>query len=144
MAYNVLIVDDSTPMRAVIKKVVKASGFNLGGIFEASNGREALDLLEREWLDLVLTDYNMPEMDGLKLLDEMKKNESLMSIPVVMITTEGSKLRVKEFLDKGATAYIKKPFSPEEIKQKLNRIMGETSDGDEQGSPDVGDEELDF
>jgi two-component system chemotaxis response regulator CheY len=144
MAYNVLIVDDSTPMRAVIKKVIKASGFNLGDIFEASNGREALDLLEREWLDLVLTDYNMPEMDGLKLLDAMKRNESLMSIPVVMITTEGSKQRVEEFLDKGAVAYIKKPFSPEEIKQKLNRIMGETSDEDEQGSPDVGDEELDF
>jgi len=144
MAYNVLIVDDSTPMRAVIKKVVKASGFNLGDIFEASNGREALDLLEREWLDLVLTDYNMPEMNGLELLGEMKKNESFMSIPVVVITTEGSKKRVKEFLDKGAMAYIKKPFSPEEIKQKLNRIMGETLDEDEQGSFDIGDEELDF
>ena len=144
MAYNVLIVDDSTPMREVIKKVVKASGFNLGGIFEASNGREALDLLEREWLDLVLTDYNMPEMNGLELLDAMKKNENLMSIPVVMITTEGSKQRVEEFLDKGAMAYIKKPFSPEEIKQKLNRIMGETSDEDKQGSFDIGDEELDF
>lgn len=144
MAYNVLIVDDSTPMRAVIKKVVKASGFNLGQIFEASNGKEALDLLEQEWLDLVLTDYNMPEMDGLELLDEMKKNENFMSIPVVMITTEGSKQRVEEFLDKGAMAYIKKPFSPEEIKQKLNRIMGETSDEDEQESFDIGDEELDF
>jgi two-component system chemotaxis response regulator CheY len=144
MAYNVLIVDDSTPMRAVIKKVVKASGFNLGRIFEASNGKEALDLLEREWLDLVLTDYNMPEMDGLMLLEEMQKNESFMSIPVVMITTEGSKQRVEEFLDKGAKAYIKKPFSPEEIKHKLNRIMGEPLHDDEQGSPDVGDEELDF
>jgi two-component system chemotaxis response regulator CheY len=74
----------------------------------------------------------------------MKKNESLMSIPVVMITTEGSNQRVEEFLDKGAVAYIKKPFSPEEIKQKLNRIMGETSDEDEQEGFDVGDEELDF
>ena len=144
MAYNVLIVDDSTPMRSVIKKVIKASGFNLGGIFEAANGKEALDLLEREWLDLVLTDYNMPEMNGLELLDKMKKNESFMSIPVVMITTEGSKKRVKEFLDKGAMAYIKKPFSPEDIKQKLNRIMGETSDEDKQGNIDIGDEEFDF
>jgi two-component system, chemotaxis family, chemotaxis protein CheY len=144
MAYNVLIVDDSTPMREVIKKVVKASGFNLGSIFEASNGKEALDLLEREWLDLVLTDYNMPEMNGLELLGAMKKNENLMSIPVVMITTEGSNQRVEEFLDKGAEAYIKKPFSPEEIKKKLNRIMGETSDEDKQGSFNIGDEELDF
>lgn len=144
MAYNVLIVDDSTPMRAVIKKVVKASGFNVGRIFEASDGREALKLLNSEWLDLVLTDYNMPDMDGLKLLEYMQKDEAFKSIPVVMITTEGSKRRVEEFLEKGATAYIKKPFAPEEIKQKLNRIMGETSDDNEQGSFDVGDEELDF
>jgi two-component system, chemotaxis family, chemotaxis protein CheY len=144
MAYNILIVDDSAPMRAVIKKVVKASGFNSGQIYEASNGKEALGLLEKEWLDIVLTDYNMPEMDGLMLLKEMQKHETFKSIPVVMITTEGSKQRVEEFLEKGAMAYIKKPFSPEEIKDKLNRIMGETSDEDEQGSPDVGDEELDF
>lgn len=144
MAYNVLIVDDSTPMRAVIKKVIKASGFNLGRIFEASNGREALDVLEREWLDLVLTDYNMPEMNGLVLLEEMQKNENFVSIPVVMITTEGSKQRVEKFMEKGALAYIKKPFSPEEIKQKLNQIMGEPLNDDEQKSPDVGDEELDF
>jgi two-component system chemotaxis response regulator CheY len=110
MAYNVLIVDDSTPMRAVIKKVVKASGFNSGRIYEASNGKEALGLLEKEWLDIVLTDYNMPEMDGLMLLEEMQKNETFRSIPVVMITTEGSKQRVDEFLKKGAKAYIKKLF----------------------------------
>jgi two-component system, chemotaxis family, chemotaxis protein CheY len=144
MAYNVLIVDDSTPMRTVIKKVVKASGFNSGRIYEASNGKEALGVLEKEWLDIVLTDYNMPEMDGLMLLEEMQKNETFRSIPVVMITTEGSKQRVDEFLKKGAKAYIKKPFSPEEIKHKLNSIMGETSDEVEQNSPDIGDEELDF
>ena len=144
MAYNVLIVDDSTPMRAVIKKVVKASGFNVGQILEASDGREAIELLNSEWLDLVLTDYNMPDMDGLELLEYMQKDETFQSIPVVMITTEGSQQRVEEFLEKGATAYIKKPFAPEEIKQKLNRIMGETSDETEQGSFDNGDEELDF
>jgi two-component system, chemotaxis family, chemotaxis protein CheY len=144
MAYNVLIVDDSTPMRAVIKKVVKASGFNSGQIFEASNGKEALGLLENEWLDIVLTDYNMPEMDGLMLLEEMQKNETFKHIPVVMITTEGSKHRVEEFLKKGAVAYIKKPFSPEEIKHKLNHIMGEASDDVERENPDIGDEELDF
>jgi two-component system, chemotaxis family, chemotaxis protein CheY len=144
MAYNVLIVDDSAPMRAVIKKVVKASGFNVGRILEASDGREAIKLLNSEWLDLVLTDYNMPDMDGLELLEYMQKDETFQSIPVVMITTEGSKRRVDEFLEKGAMAYIKKPFAPEDIKQKLNRIMGETSNESEQGSFDNGDEELDF
>ncbi len=144
MAYNILIVDDSMPMRAVIKKVVKASGFNVGQILEAPNGLKALEVLNSEWLDLVLTDYNMPDMDGLELLEEMQKDEALKSIPVVMITTEGSRERVEEFLEKGAKGYIKKPFTPEQIKQKLNHVMGETTNEDAEGYADNGDEELDF
>jgi len=120
MAYNILIVDDSTPMRAVIKKVVKASGFNVGQFFEAANGIEALKILNQEWLDLVLTDYNMPDMNGLGLVEEMKKDEELKSVPVVMITTEGSRERVEEFM----------------------QIIGETED--EERTPDNGDEEFDF
>jgi two-component system chemotaxis response regulator CheY len=142
MAYNVLIVDDSTPMRAIIKKVISASGFDMGRFFEAADGREALKVLEQEWLDLVLTDYNMPDMNGLELLEEMKKDDALKSIPVIMITTEGSEKRIEKFMEKGALDYIKKPFTPEEIKQKLKRVMGETQDG-EQGL-DNGDEDLDF
>jgi two-component system chemotaxis response regulator CheY len=142
MAYNILIVDDSVPMRSVIKKTIQLSGFKVGGFFEASNGREAIELLRREWMDLVLTDYNMPEMNGLELLEEMKKDEILSSIPVVMVTTEGSQGRVETFLETGATDYIKKPFTPEEIRSKLNRLMGEEDDG--QGLDDQGTEGLDF
>lgn len=143
MAYNVLIVDDSFPMRSVIKKTVKASGFNVGQIFDASNGREALDVLRKEWLDLVLTDYNMPDMDGLELIKTMKKDEALAGIPVVMVTTEGSEQRVKAFLESGAADYIKKPFAPEEIRRKLNHIMGEKSDEGEEISAGS-DDGLDF
>lgn len=142
MAYNVLVVDDSLPMRAVIAKTVKASGFKVGRIFDASNGREALRILKEEWLDLVLTDYNMPDMDGLELIQEMKKDEALEAIPVVVVTTEGSRQRVKEFIEMGAADYVKKPFTPEEIRQKLNRIMGESEDAE--GEADIGDEDLDF
>lgn len=142
MAYNILIVDDSTPMRAVIKKIVKASGVNVGQFFEAANGIEALEILNQEWLDLVLTDYNMPDMNGLELVEEMKKDEELKSVPVVMITTEGSRERVEEFMEKGVLDYIKKPFTPEQIKQKLMQIIGETED--EERTPDNGDEEFDF
>ncbi|MFZ7112616.1 MAG: response regulator [Desulfatiglandales bacterium] len=142
MAYNVLVVDDSLPMRSVIKKTVKASGFNVGQFFDASNGRDALAFLRQEWLDLVLTDYNMPDMDGLELIKEMKKDEALEGIPVVMVTTEGSQQRIKEFLENGAADYIKKPFTPENIRKKLNRIMGETED--EEGNTDFSDEGLDF
>ena len=142
MAYNVLVVDDSLPMRGIIKKIIKISGFNVQQFFEASNGREALAILNQERLDLVLTDYNMPEMDGLELLDEIKKCDTSKSIPVVVITTEGSKKRLVEFMEKGAMDYIKKPFTPEEIKEKLNQIMGEPQY--EERILDNGDEELDF
>lgn len=142
MAYNVLIVDDSTPMRAVIKKIVKASGFNVGRFFEAANGLEALKVLNEEWLDLVLTDYNMPDMNGLELVEEMKREETLKSMPIVMITTEGSRERVEEFMAKGVMEYIKKPFTSEQIKQKLKRIMGETEN--EEHSSENGNEEFDF
>jgi two-component system, chemotaxis family, chemotaxis protein CheY len=142
MAYNILIVEDSTPMRAVIKKIVKASGFNVGQFFEAINGLEAMEVLNNEWIDLVLTDYNMPDMNGLELVEEMNKDDHLKSIPAVMITTEGSRERVEEFMAKGVIDYIKKPFTPEQIKQKLKHIMGETED--EEQRYDNGDEELDF
>ncbi len=142
MAYNVLLVDDSLPMRGIIKKIIKASGFNVQQFFEASDGIEALTILNQEQLDLVLTDYNMPQMNGLELLEEIKKSDTLKSIPVVVITTEGSKQRLVDFLEKGAMDYIKKPFTPEEIKEKLNQIMGEPQY--EERILDNGDEELDF
>ncbi|RZB38362.1 MAG: two-component system, chemotaxis family, chemotaxis protein CheY [Desulfobacteraceae bacterium Eth-SRB2] len=142
MAYNVLIVDDSTPMRAVIKKIVKASGFNVGQFFEAINGLEAMEVLNNEWIDLVLTDYNMPDMNGLELVEEMNKDDHLKSIPAVMITTEGSRERIEEFMAKGVMDYIKKPFTPEQIKQKLKQIMGETEN--EERRFDNGDEKFDF
>ncbi len=144
MAYNILIVDDSGPMRGVIKKVIRSSGFNVGNFFEAANGTEALDVINEEWLDIVLTDYNMPGMNGLELLEAMKKNELFSSIPVVMVTTEGSDERVEEFIQKGAMEYVKKPFTPQEIKEKLNRILGEPTDEAGQAGSDDSADDFDF
>jgi two-component system chemotaxis response regulator CheY len=125
MAFNVLIVDDSTSMRAIIKRSIRVSGFDVGEYFEASDGKEALDVLEKEWVDLVMTDINMPCMNGIELIAEMKTDELLSSIPVVMVTTEGSEERVQETMALGASGYIKKPFHPEEVKKTLSKIMGE-------------------
>ena len=128
MSINILVVDDSLPMRAVIIKVIKASGFTSAQFFEASNGKQALDILRNNWLDLVLTDYNMPDMNGIKLIQEMKKDDILKTIPVIMVTTEGSQKKVEEFMEEGAFDYVKKPFTPEIIKQKIIRILGEADD----------------
>jgi len=129
MAFNVLIVDDSSSMRAIIKKIVKISGFNVGQCWEAADGKDAMKVLLAEWVDLVLTDINMPNMNGLELLSTMKKDEILKSIPVVMISTEGSDKTVRESEELGASGYIKKPFVPEDIKRTLSAIMGEAEDG---------------
>lgn len=125
MAFNVLIVDDSSSMRAVIKRTIKLSGFDVGEYFEAGDGREALEILSGKWVDLVLTDINMPNMNGLELIAEMKKNELLSSIPVIMVTTEGSEKKIQESIRLGAIEYIKKPFFPEDIKKSLRSLMGE-------------------
>lgn len=129
MAFNVLIVDDSSSMRAVIKKTLKVSGFNVGQFLMAGDGKEALEVLEGEWVDIILTDINMPNMNGMELLTEMKKDEMLKSIPVVMVTTEGSDKVMEESTRLGAQGYVRKPFRPEEIKGILNSILGEEESG---------------
>ena len=138
MAFNVLIVDDSSSMRAIIRKIMKVSGFNIGELLEAADGKEAIKVLTDEWVDLVLADINMPNMNGLELISEMKKDEMLKSIPVVMVTTEGSEKRIQESMKLGASGYIKKPFLTEEIKRTLSAIMGEDEDGQRDYDEDDG------
>lgn len=140
MPYNVLIVDDSKSMRNVIMKVIKHSGFQMGECWEAGNGQEALDVLENQWVDLILSDIHMPVMDGFGLLRALKERENLRDLPVVLITTESNQDRIQEALDLGAKGYIRKPFRPEEICKLLRQIMGETDDYQVAAS----DEECDF
>jgi two-component system chemotaxis response regulator CheY len=142
MPFNLLIVDDSAPMRAVIKKIIRASGFDIGEFHEAGSGKEALKVLDEQWLDIVLSDYNMPDMNGLEMLKAMKQNEMMKEIPVIMVTTEGSNARINEFMKTGATAYIKKPFTPEQIRTQLQQLLGVPAHG--QTKNDQGDEGLDF
>ncbi len=141
MSVNILIVDDSLPMRSVIIKTIKSSGFGAANFFQAGDGKEALKVLKDEWLDLVVTDYNMPDMNGVELITEMKKDEGLSSIPIIVVTTEGSQKKIDEFIEKGATGYVKKPFTPETIREKLTQILGEMEDED---SFEDGDDGLDF
>ena len=123
MAFNILVVDDSETMRAVIKKTVLMSGVQIGEFCEACDGRVALQILEEMWIDVVLTDINMPEMGGVDFLREVKKNEVLRNIPVIFISTESSQSRMEEVMSLGAAAYVKKPFMPEKIREVLLDVL---------------------
>ncbi len=140
MPYNVLIVDDSKSMRQILRKILVVSGFKLGECLEASNGEEALRLLEDNWVDLILSDIHMPVMDGFGLLRSLREHEDWSDLPVVLVTTESNEHRIQEAIALGAKGYIRKPFKPEEIRAHLNEIIGE-SDGD---GTAFGDGESDF
>ena len=130
MSFNVLIVDDSASMRAVIKKIVTISGFQMDKCLEANNGREAMEVLSTNWIDIIISDINMPEVNGLELLEQLQKNETLKEIPVIMITTEGSTERMQEAFKLGAKGFVKKPFLPDEIKKVLYDVIGVGENGE--------------
>jgi two-component system chemotaxis response regulator CheY len=125
MAYNVLIADDSATMRALMRKVLNISGLEWGECFEVANGREALEILEQNWIDLVLLEMYMPEMDGAALVKALRQNQLWETIPVVLITSEGRQEVLAPFFESGIQGYIRKPFRPEDIKEKLHNILGE-------------------
>ena len=143
MSFNVLIVDDSRSMRAVIKKTISMSGFKMDQCVEARNGREALDVLAKAWVDVIISDINMPEMNGLELLEELKKDSLLKEIPTIVISTEGSEKRIQDAYDLGARGFIKKPFLPEEIKKVLYEVIGVSDEG-EYGEDKGDDDTFDF
>lgn len=117
MALNILIVDDSCLVRKAIKRIIEMIDLEDGEIYEAENGLKALDLLNREKIDLVLSDLNMPEMGGIEMFQRMKTEDKTKSIPVVIVTTESSVSRVKELLENGVKDYLHKPFTPEEFRE---------------------------
>jgi len=124
MAYRVLIVDDSAAMRAFIRKVIAISGFECEDHLEAANGQEALDMLKKEWVDLILTDINMPEMNGEEFVRRLENDECLRSIPVLVVSTDSTTQRIHQMLTLGAKGYIATPFTPEGLREELARLRG--------------------
>jgi two-component system chemotaxis response regulator CheY len=125
MAYNILVVDDSETVRAVISKAIEMADVPVKNLLTAVNGREALDILGREWVDLVFADINMPVMGGVEMVRLMKADQDMKDIPVVIVSTEGSATRIKELMDSGVRAFLRKPFTPEGVKTTIDGIMGE-------------------
>ena len=125
MAYSVLIVDDSPVMRTFIRRVMTLSGVEVRECFEASNGEEALIQLGEHRVDVILTDINMPKMNGEELLRRLETNERLRSVPTLVISTDATKARILKMLSLGAQGYMTKPFSPEALREELERVLGE-------------------
>ena len=120
---NALIVDDSAVMRKIVERSLRQAGLALGRVFEAGDGWEALALIEQHAVDLILCDINMPAMNGLEFLRMLQSMENAKTAAVVMITTEGSEACVSEAISCGARAYIRKPFTPAQIREQVTAVV---------------------
>ena len=116
---DVLIVDDSAAIRKILQRVLRQAEIPIGTVYEAGDGVEALEQLKKQTVGLVLSDINMPNMDGLEFLTKMKAEAVWKDLPVVMVSTEGTQAKVLEAVERGAAGYVRKPFTSDQIKQKL-------------------------
>jgi len=126
MALNILIVDDSSLTRKRIKRIIEMVDLGVEQFLEAENGIEALKVLSKSSVNLVLADLNMPEMGGAEMIQRMKSDEATKSIPVVVVSTESKTTRIKELLVEGVKDYLHKPFTPEEFKEIMHTVLSES------------------
>ena len=124
MSHHILIVDDSILMRTALKRTIDMVGIETASISEASNGIEALEVLDSNPVDLILTDLNMPEMNGVELIHCLKEKSEYANIPIIVITTESSTIRIEDLLAEGIQDYLHKPFTPEEFREIITRSLG--------------------
>ncbi len=121
LSMNVLIVDDFATMRRILRNILKQLGFM--NIIEADDGTTALEVLAKEKIDLIVSDWNMPKMTGLELLKEVRSDSKLKSIPFLMVTAEAQKKNVVDAVQAGVSNYIVKPFTADQILEKLEKIF---------------------
>jgi two-component system chemotaxis response regulator CheY len=118
-----LIVDDSSVMRKIVERSLRQAGLESLVIFEAGSGIEALQILKSKEVDLILSDINMPSMDGLEFVRQLHSQNLALEVPVVMITTESSEEHVKQAIQAGANGYIRKPFTADQVKQRVLPLL---------------------
>ncbi len=126
MAYNILLVDDSVTVRAVINKTLQLAGVEINEVHEANNGEEALKVLEDNWVDLVFADISMPVMDGVEMVERMSADGMLEKLPVIMVSSAGNEKRIAHLMEEGVRAFVHKPFTPEQIREVVDQVMGVT------------------
>ncbi|MFP8488676.1 response regulator [Gracilimonas sp. Q87] len=123
MSINILIVDDSAIMRSMIKKTIYRSNVEVGEIYEAGNGREGLEMLEKSKPDLLFIDVNMPVMDGMEMLEIIRNKPETSDLPVLIVSTESNKQRISRINEHNA-GFVHKPFTPEKLREKILSVLG--------------------
>lgn len=126
MGWNVMLVDDSASMRAMIRKIIGNSGLSVSQYIEASNGREALDLLASQWIDLLVVDLNMPVMGGMEMVGQLRERPEFAALPIIVVSTEASQTRIAEIQAKGVH-FIHKPFTPAQIRETIQKCCERSS-----------------
>ncbi|MFP4417354.1 MAG: response regulator [Fibrobacterota bacterium] len=124
MAYTIMIVDDSETIRSMLTRTIGMTRLPVRSILQAQNGKDALSLLENNWVDIIFSDINMPQMNGIELIDVMRGHPEYRDIPVVVVSTEGSSTRIRELEEKGIKEYLRKPFTPENIRDVIINTLG--------------------
>jgi two-component system, chemotaxis family, chemotaxis protein CheY len=123
VAFNVLVVDDSAVMRSMIIRILRLSGLPLGEVFEAPNGREGLHVLDEKWVDLALVDINMPVMNGVEMIETVRKNQATADLPIIVVSTESNSDMVESIRQKNVE-FVHKPFTPEVLRGVILQLTG--------------------
>ena len=118
-----LIVDDSAVMRKIVERALRQAGLDPLVVYEAGSGTEGLDVLRARQVELIVSDINMPSMDGLEFLRQLRAQNLAPGVPVVMITTESSEEHVRQAIQAGAQGYIRKPFTAEQVKERVLPLL---------------------
>jgi two-component system chemotaxis response regulator CheY len=123
VSFNILVVDDSAVMRAMIIRILRLTGLSLGEVYEAPNGREGLRVLDEKWVDLALVDINMPVMNGEEMIDSVRSNQTMADLPIIVVSTESNMERVESIRQKNVE-FVHKPFTPEVLRKTVLQLTG--------------------
>ena len=127
MSFNILVVDDSAVMRAMIIRILRLTGLSLGEVYEAPNGQEGLKVLDDKWVDLALVDINMPVMNGEEMIDTIRKSQTISDLPIIVVSTESNIDRVETIRQK-KVEFVHKPFTPEALRKTVLQLTGITNE----------------
>jgi two-component system, chemotaxis family, chemotaxis protein CheY len=127
VTFNVLVVDDSAVMRSMIIRILRLSGLPLGEVFEAPNGREGLHVLDEKWVDLAFVDINMPVMNGVEMIEIVRKNQATADLPIIVVSPEGNSDMVENIRQKNVE-FVHKPFTPEALRGVILQLTGASNE----------------